>query len=114
MKTTLLLILAALTLPLMADRQLTVTWDKYPEPNEIVIKMGDKELGYVLVNPADPKLESLTVTIPDGKVTLVAIARNVGGESEPSEPLVIPAAPANPRGVKIVTIVRTTISAPQP
>ena len=109
-----ILALAALVTSALADRQLTVTWDKYPERNEIVIKMGDKELGYVLVNPADPKLESITVTIPDGKVTLVAIARNVGGESEPSEPLVIPAAPANPRGLKIITIIRTTISTPTP
>jgi hypothetical protein len=114
MKTTILLLLAALTLPLMAERQLTVTWDKYPERNEIIIKSGDKELGNILVNPDDPKLESITVTIPDGKVTLVAIARNVGGESEPSEPLVIPAAPANPRGLKITTIIRTTISLPTP
>jgi hypothetical protein len=107
-----LLLALLLALPAMADRQLTVTWDKYPERNEIVIKMGDKELGVVLVNPDDPKLESLTVTIPDGKVTLVAVARNIGGESDPSEPLVIPAAPANPKGIKIVTIIRTTISTP--
>jgi hypothetical protein len=109
-----LILTLLLTLPLMADRQLTVTWDKYPERNEIVIKIDGKELGFVLVNPDDPKLESLTVTIPDGKVTLVAVARNIGGESDPSEPLVIPAAPANPKGVKIVTIIRTTISAPTP
>ena len=107
-----ILILAALVTSALADRQLTVTWDKYPERNEIIIKSGDKELGKVLINPDDPKLESITVTIPDTKVTLVAIARNVGGESEPSEPLVIPAAPANPRGLKIITIIRTTISTP--
>lgn len=108
MKTLLLILLLAL--PLTADRVLTVTWDKYPSADTIVIyevgKDGskDRELGKVAIDPSNPALESVEVTVGDTATTLYAIARNSANfESDKSEPLPVPdklPTPGKPR-VKI-------------
>jgi hypothetical protein len=43
-----LLLALLLTLPAMADRQLTVTWDKYPERNEIVVACLDYQVDQII------------------------------------------------------------------
>ena len=94
----LILLTAALTLPLFAERTFRVTWDKYPEPHTITIyqesvdDLPDAELGSVLVDPTNPTLESVEVTVNDDPSTLYAVAINADNfPSEKSDPLHVPA-----------------------
>jgi len=88
----------------LADRSVTIAWDAQPDV-EFIVRAGTAIVGKVATNQS-------TVTIPDAKTAITVTAKNIAGESEPSEPLVIPAAPANPKGVRVVEIRRTTISKP--
>lgn len=92
----------------LADRTVTLAWDANA-PAEIVtsyaVIIDGKELPPVTGTTA-------AITIPDTRTTVSVVAISDGGRSEPSAPLIIPAAPSNPKGVRVTSIVRTTISTP--
>ena len=103
MKTLLALILLASTA--FADRAITLAWDATPNAADYVVYIDGKPVSEVTVTQAQ-------ITISDAKTVLTVTARNIGGESPPSDPLTVPASPANPKGLTIKTIIRTTVSAP--
>ena len=103
MKTILALILLAL--PLFADRAVSITWDAQPEATSFEVSVDGTLRATVQAN------EALAVPIPEGRTVLSVVACNDGGKSLPAS-ITIPAAPANPKGVTIKTIIRTTVSAP--
>lgn len=117
----LLAILAILTAPLFAERVFRVTWDKYPEPHQITIyqesvdDLPDAELGSVQVDPANPKLETIEVTVGDDAATLYAVATDSNHfDSEKSDPLHVPAklpAPARPQFKVTMAMVEIQTSA---
>lgn len=113
MKTKILLLLAALSLPLMAERKLTAVWQKYPSPITIIILAEGKEIGRKTTSPTDPGTESETPIVleSDGEVKIVAVAENSLGErSDESEPAIVPAIPKTPKGFKIVVNATITIT----
>ncbi len=107
---TLVSAISALCLPLAAEREFTATWDKHPEKAEILILANGIELGRTAVDPSAAP-ESIKIMVPDGEVTITAVAMNAVGErSDPSAPFVIPARPSAPRGVKITIQAVITVS----
>ena len=104
-----LTILLALTLPLFADRALTLAWDANP-PDEQITAYEVSIDGKLAATVSNAEAQ---LTLPDAKCSLTVVAVNsLGIKSEPSNPLVIPVAPSNPKGVRVVKIIRTTISQP--
>ena len=103
---TLLAILYLILAPLaLAERTVVLVWDASANATDYVVCVDGKPVSEVGTTQA-------TLTIPDAKTSLTVIARNIGGESAPSDPLIIPAAPANPKGLRVQSIIRTTVSAP--
>lgn len=105
MKTNLFLFFTCLSVAL-ADRSVTIAWDAQPEATSFNVKNGPDAI------IARPTTNECTIVIPDAATTIYAPAVNSAGESENSLPLVIPKAPASPKGLKITKIVRTTITTP--
>ena len=106
---TLLAIIGLLSAIARADRSLTLAWDANPPDEQIAayeVSIDGKLAATVYNTEAQ-------LTIPDAKCALTVVAVNsLGIKSEPSNPLVIPVAPSNPKGVRVVKIIRTTISKP--
>jgi hypothetical protein len=102
------LLLTLLALPVMADRVLTIAWNPQTDADSFRIYVD----GSTVVDVPSTATPSATVSIPEGKCTVTVSARNAGGESLQSAPLTIPASPANPKGITIKEIRRTTISTP--
>lgn len=108
-----LLAIFALTLPLMADRAITLAWDKHPEKVTIEIYQivpggKDKLLGAVPVNPESDAAQEMDVTIPDEQITVYAVALNGPLASDKSDLLVIPRKPSTPG--KLRFIIQGTVS----
>lgn len=107
-----LLIILSLTLPAFADRSLTLAWDANP-PAELVTGY-EVYVDGKLANTVDGNQTVAQVTIPDAKTSVTLVAVSSVGKSDPSSPLVIPASPSNPKGVRVTAILRTTVSTPAP
>ena len=95
----------------LADRNVTMAWDANSPEDDVV--------SYALIvdGKEQPKVETTTaqVTIPDTKTTITVIAYNsLGQSSPPSAAVIIPASPANPKGLRVTAILRTTVSTPTP
>lgn len=108
-----ILLLAALTLPIFAERAITLAWDKHPEKVTIeiyqIIPGGkDKLLGAVPVNPESDAEQTMDVTISDEQITVYAVAVNGELASDKSDLLVIPRKPATPG--KLRFIIQGTVS----
>lgn len=105
---TLLALAGLLSAIARADRSLTLTWDANP-PVELVteyeIFVDGKLTTSVIINTAQ-------VIIPDAKCAVTVVAVSNAGKSDPSTPLLIPASPSNPKGVRVTAILRTTVSTP--
>lgn len=104
------LLLGLVTLA-QGERSVTLAWD--PNPAE------DMVASYALIIDGKelPKTEATTavVVIPDTKTTITVIAYTAQGlSSPPSAPLIIPASPSNPKGLRVTAILRTTVSTPSP
>jgi ABC-type sugar transport system substrate-binding protein len=91
----------ALTALAAADRTATIGWEADSTATSFIVKVGDAVAATVETNEA-------TFVIPDTATSITVVAVNAGGESEPSATLVIPAAPLNPKGVYVKSIVRVT------
>ena len=105
-----LFLTAALMLPLCAERTFNVTWDKYPEAYTVTIyqesidDLPDAELGSIKVDPANPALETVEVTVNDDAATLYAVAINADNfTSEKSDPLHVPAKMPSPSRLMLKT-----------
>ena len=101
-----LLILLALTLPLLAERTVTFAWDP----------TGDADSYTLYVNGAPIASTSetqVTVQIADARTAVNVTGSNIAGESEPSATLIVPPAPTIPKGFRISKIVRTTTATPK-
>lgn len=110
---TLLLLLAALSLPLMADRELTAVWDKHPEKVTTIILADGKEVARKATSPDDEGTESeVSFAIKgEGSVRFTAVAENAIGErSAESEPFILPSLPKTPKGFKIVINATITVT----
>ena len=107
-----LILLAALSLPLNAARELTAVWDKHPEKVTVIILADGVEVARKATSPEDTGAESsVPIVLKDGVVTVVAVAENAIGErSEPSIPFVVPPAPKTPQGFKIVINATITVT----
>ena len=116
MKTTrITALLLALVSSALAERAVTVTWDKYPKAATILIyekdPAGDRLIGSIPVDPAEPKLEEITLTLADPKLVIYAVAQDaLGLKSDPSNPLEIPSKLTAPSGMKIVIDVKVTVT----
>lgn len=93
-----------MAIPLLADRVLTVTWDKHPENAtteiyQVVPEGEDKKLGSIPTIAGNPP-EEMVITIPDGETKIYAVAVNDSNPnaivtSDKSELLVIPKKPSS-------------------
>ena len=100
-----LLLTLALTLSAYAERTVSLEWDAQSDAKSFAVYAGGVKLATVSTNKA-------TITVPDAAATLTVTASNDGGDSIPSAPLVLPSAPASPKGLRITKIIRTTITTP--
>lgn len=105
-----LIILLSLALPALADRSLTLAWE--PNPPAESITGYEVYVDGKLANTVDGNQTIAQVTIPDAKSSVTVVAVSAAGKSDPSSPLVIPASPSNPKGVRVTAILRTTVSTP--
>lgn len=91
-----------------AERTVSLAWDANPA--------GDSVTGYVVTvdgkDQPSVATTSASVTIPDARATITVAAINASGRSAPSDPITIPAFPASPKGLRVSSIVRTTITTP--
>ena len=101
-----LLLLIALTIPLLAERTVTFAWDATPDADSYMLYVN----GSPVASTSDTQI---TVQCPDVKFNANVTGSNITGESEKSATLVVPPAPAIPRNFRISKIVRTTTAIPK-
>ena len=109
-----LLWIYALAYMAFAERTVTVQWDRQADASKFRVYVN----GSIRedIDTAELSLDTpptATVTIPDEEVTVSVTAYSIFGESLPAS-IQIPPAPASPKGLKITTVIRTTIATPKP
>lgn len=110
MKTILFLILSIL--PLTA-RDATFAWDPNPAADQVTgyrLEILNAQGQWVAAGTSTTTTLNLP-TFPDAATSIRAIAINSGGESDPSAPLVILAAPSAPKGLRVTLMVKLKIQA---
>lgn len=105
----------ALTAAAFAQREVPITWEKYPSKASILIyekaAAGDRLIGIVAVDPANPEPEESILKLGDQETVIYIVAQDdVGLKSFPSEPLKIPSKLAAPAGLKIAVKVEVTVN----
>lgn len=98
-----------LTAAAHADRSVTLAWDANAPADQVTgyeVQVDGKTIQQVEGTTAQ-------VTIPDTKCVVSVVAVNIAGKSEPAS-LSVPPTPANPKGLRITAILRTTVSTPAP
>jgi len=101
-----LALILALTLSSLAERTVTFTWDATADADSYTLYVNGAPV-------ASTSNTQITVQLPDARTNVNVTSVNIAGESEPSATLVVPPAPAIPKGFKISKIVRTTTATPK-
>ena len=110
MKTILVLLFSIL--PLTA-RDATFAWDANPAADQVTsyrLELLNGAGQWVAAGATAATTLNLP-NFPDGATSIRAIAINAGGESDPSAPLVIVAAPSAPKGLKLTLMIKLKIQA---
>ena len=110
MKTILSLFLSIL--PLTA-RDATFAWDANPAVDQVTgyrLEILNTQGQWITAGTTATTTLNLP-TFPDAATSIRAIAINSGGESDPSAPLVILAAPSAPKGLRVTLMVKLKIQA---
>lgn len=98
----------------LAERTITVQWDRQADATQFRVYVnGTLREDIDTAELAADSSPTATLTIPDEEVTVSVTAHNVFGESLPAS-IQVPTAPASPKGLKITTVIRTTIATPKP